>query len=244
MSKMNIETASILAAKFRQSFSLSATEPLSMKTLVRMSSILMMYRPLEDALYGMSMKTADSSSKFILLNSNSTVGRQNFTIAHELYHLYFEEHPQPHFCRLGFLNDSERAANMFAGALLMPKEGLLQFVDNKELVKSSLSLSTILNLEQIFGVSHSMLLIRLKELKLIGENDFNNFNMLHVKKEAAMRGLDLSIYNRGNEGLIISDFGQKARQLYESERISEGHYMELLNMIGYGGEETENSSVC
>ena len=37
--------------------------------------------------------------------------------------------------------------------------------------------------------------------------------------------------------LFIGDFGEKARILFESERISEGHYMELLNMISDEREE-------
>ena len=57
-----------------------------------------------------------------------------------------------------------------------------------------------------------------------------------------MRGYDRSLYQSGNEGLIIGDFGAKARELYDKEKISEGHYMELLNMINYG--ENKDSSRC
>ena len=42
------------------------------------------------------------------------------------------------------------------------------------------------------------------------------------------------MYEAGNEGLVIGDFGEKARLLYESGKISEGHYIELLNMITNG----------
>ena len=31
--------------------------------------------------------------------------------------------------------------------------------------------------------------------------------------------------------MVIGDFGEKARLLYEQERISEGHYIELLNLL-------------
>ena len=36
---------------------------------------------------------------------------------------------------------------------------------------------------------------------------------------------------------LIEDFGEKARLLLEQEKISEGHYMELINMIQHGDEE-------
>ena len=42
---------------------------------------------------------------------------------------------------------------------------------------------------------------------------------------------DLSLYQPGNEGVVIGDFGEKARLLFEQERISEGHYVELLNLL-------------
>ena len=48
-----------------------------------------------------------------------------------------------------------------------------------------------------------------------------------------MSGFDGSLYLPGNEGLVIGDLGAKARKLLEEERISEGRYHELLNMIGH-----------
>jgi hypothetical protein len=45
-------------------------------------------------------------------------------------------------------------------------------------------------------------------------------------------GYDVSLYNLGNEGLVIGDFGEKARKLFDAEKISEGHYLELLHKIG------------
>lgn len=40
------------------------------------------------------------------------------------------------------------------------------------------------------------------------------------------------MYEPGNENLVIGDFGEKARRLLDEEKISEGHYMELLHKIG------------
>ena len=57
--------------------------------------------------------------------------------------------------------------------------------------------------------------------------------------EALLRGFSTDVYEKGNEGLVIGDFGAKARELFDREIISEGHYIELLNMIGYGGRGEE-----
>jgi hypothetical protein len=50
------------------------------------------------------------------------------------------------------------------------------------------------------------------------------------------------LYKDGNHKLVIGDFGTYARKLYDEEKISEGHYMELLNIIGYG--ESEDCTGC
>ena len=64
-----------------------------------------------------------------------------------------------------------------------------------------------------------------------------------LKESAKQYGYDLSLYEAGNAGMVIGDFGEKARLLFESGRISEGHYYELMNMITNGGEG-EDCSGC
>ncbi len=243
MSRLNVEMAENLAMKMRLMLNCSMTEPLNAKTILRLLGILTMYMPLSDRLYGLSMKSVDGKCSFMLVNSNSTRGRQHFTIAHELYHLFYDDDPQPHFCASGVSDESERSANLFAGALLMPRLGLLQNIPSSELASGRLSLTTLLTLEALYGVSHSTLLIRLKELKLISKNDYDRYSALKIMHEALLRGFSTDVYEKGNEGLVIGDFGAKARELYDREIISEGHYIELLNMIGYGGRG-EDSADC
>lgn len=244
MSKMSLDKAEILASQLRSQLRISSTEPVNVKIIVRMLGILAVYRPLSDTLYGSSMKSADGKWRFVLVNSNSMIGRQNFTIAHELYHLYFDEDPQPHFCRKGQLDDAERSANIFAGAFLMPKLGLIQHIPDKELLTRNISLNTILNLEALFGVSHTALMVRLKELKFITEKMYEYYSSLKITVEAKLRGFDTYLYAKGNEGLSIGDYGVKARELYERDIISEGHYVELLSKIGYGRGEGEDCAGC
>lgn len=244
MSKLTVETAENLAIKMRSRLQMSLTEPVNAKTILRILGILTLYRPLSDTLYGLSAKSADNRFRFILINSNSTRGRQHFTIAHELYHLYFDPSPHSHFCKEGNLDDSERAANLFARALLMPKAGIMKSISDDELLSGKISLTTVLNLGALYGVSHKALLVRLKELKLISPSTFETYKAVRVMKEAELRGLDTSLYKSGNDGVVIGDFGAKARELFEKDIISEGHYWELLNKIGYGCGEGEDSIGC
>lgn len=222
----------LLAQKFRLQLGLSMTEPISVKTILRKLGILTMYRPLSDGSYGISAKS-ESGRMFMMVNCNSTRGRQHFTVAHELYHLFYDDKPVPHMCG-GSAIGVEKDANLFASALLMPREGLLTMISDEEVRTRKVNLATVLRMEQYFGVSRITLLLRLKDVGLISETLLSELKLVPVKDSAKQYGYDLSLYESGNAGVVIGDFGEKARLLFESGRISEGHYYELLNMISNG----------
>lgn len=232
MKRLTIQESEILAQKFRSEHGLSMTEPISTKTVLRKLGILTMYCPLSEKSFGISAKS-ESGRMFMMVNCNSTRGRQHFTIAHELYHLLYDDSPEPHMCG-GVAIGVEKDANLFASALLMPREGLLKMVSDEEVKRRKVKLATVLRMEQFFGVSRNTLLLRLKDIGLITESYLNELKSVPVKESAMQYGYNLSLYEAGNKGIVIGDFGEKARLLFESGRISEGHYYELLNMISNG----------
>lgn len=234
MKRLTPNIAESLAKKFRIDNSISLTEAINLKSLLRKLNILTLFRPLSDNFYGMSLLSS-SGLKFILINSNNPKGRQHFSIAHELYHLYFDEDPCPHICQQNKSEKDiqEKNADLFAAALLMPEEGLREFVSTEEIKENQLRLSTIIRLEQYFSVSRSALLYRLQNCKIITTKEFSYLQKIPAIESAKQYGHDTSLYLPGNERLVIGDFGEKARLLYEQEVISEGHYQELLNLISY-----------
>jgi len=243
MSRLTVDSAQALASQMRTVLRVANGEPLNMKTVLRQLNVMTMYRPLSDRLWGLSLKTPDAKGIFMLVNSNSTRGSQHFTIAHELFHLFFDDNPTPHFSSLASqLDGSERSANMFASALLMPREGICQNIASEELIARQVSVETILRLEYLYGVSHTTMVLRLKELKLISQECVDYLNKLSIVHEATLRGYDRSLYQCGNNGLVIGDFGTIAKRLYDAEKISEGHFLNLLNMINYG--ENQDSTRC
>lgn len=141
----------------------------------------------------------------------------------------------PHMCGDG-VDGEEKNANRFASSLLMPREGVLTMVSKEEIVGRKVLLATVLKLEQYFSVSRITLLIRLKDIGLITQQQLEALKTVGVKESAREYGYDMSLYESGNEGLVIGDFGEKARALFETGKISEGHYNELMNML-YGREE-------
>lgn len=232
-----------LADKTRVKCRFSSTEPINAKTLLRRLNILAMYRPLSEKSCGLSLKTSDGKHLFMLINSNITRGRQHFTIAHEIFHLLYEEHPTPHFCNEPSSKEtSEKNADMFASCLLLPRQGVLDACSQDEIISQSVSMETVLKIEQFYGVSHQAAVYRLKGLGLIPKTLLPKLLKVNIKEVAYQYGLDQSLYNTGNRNLVISDFGVKARKLFNEDKISEGHYMELLNLIT--GNEDKDSCGC
>lgn len=217
---------------FRTENGLGSAEPVNFRSLLLKLNILTIFRPLSENFSGMCLKDK-SNHRFMLVNSNNSLGRQHFTIAHELYHLFIEAKPTPHKCNPGNAgqNPAERDADMFASHLLMPATGIFQLISEDELNRHDVNMASIVKLEQYFSVSRTALLYRLLNLEIIKKPKYYDLINAGVKSSAKSFGYDTALYEPANEGLVIGDFGKKARNLFESGRISEGHYVELLHKI-------------
>lgn len=235
MKKLTKEAIEQLALKMRAEAGVTPTEPIHTKTLLRKLGVMVMYRPLSERACGLSMRSADGEMRFMLINSNNSRGRQHFTICHELFHLYYDEEPKPHVCGTPGLekDPSEINANAFASALLLPPVGVLASVPPEEIKNRRVTMATMLRLEQLFGVSHQSLCYCLRHMRLLTEDELQVHleESKSIQQIAAEYGYDTSLYQGGNEGVVIGDFGEKARRLFDMERISEGHYVELLNLL-------------
>jgi len=240
MAKVSSEIA-IQAFDFRKNNSLNDVEPINCKSLLLKLNVLTVYRPLSDDFSGMCLRKGDL--KFMLLNSKHSRGKQHYTIAHEFYHLFCQVDFKPHTCNPGNTKGadaSEKLADAFASELLMPEMGLKKMIPLQELGSKDISVSTILKLENYFSVSHSALIFRLRNLDLITPKQYEFLSQLKIKQTAKEYGFDLSLYESGNEGLVIGDFGIKAKQLYSDMKISESHYYELMNSIGIDPTDDTN----
>ena len=210
---------------FRERNGISGSEAIRIKSLLLKLNVFTLFRPLTEAFSGMSLKI-NENAKFILVNSNHSIGRQHFTIAHELYHLFIQEKFEIHQCKTGLFdlkNKEEYNADYFASCLLMPESGIQEMIPDAELNKKKISLQTVLKLEQYFSVSHSSMLLRLKMLGLIDIKTFECFKTLKITETAQQYGYETSLYKDGNKNVIVGDYGEKAKRLLDLERIWEGH---------------------
>lgn len=105
----------------------------------------------------------DPEFPFILVNADQSAPRALFTLAHELGHmlsqdghlLYVDKH-------LDGTADSERSANAFAAAFLMPKTYIEEIID-----KYGRGVKSLAHMLLQFSVSYEALIYRLHNLKFI-----------------------------------------------------------------------------
>ena len=226
------------AIKFRRDNGFGNTEPIRLKSLLLKCNVLTVFRQLSDEFSGMAIKVAQD--RFMMVNQEHSLGKQHFTIAHELYHLFIQEDFISQSCKTGLFdkkNIEEYKADMFAAYLLLPHDGLTLNIPSSELgIRDTIRLETILKLEQYYSVSRRALLHRLKNLGVISNLTYDKYKT-GVRRSATAYGYDRDLYNPGNAGLVLGDYGVKAHQLFENEKISESHYLELMRAIGYDPSE-------
>ena len=188
--------------------------------------------PLESKMSGATIRS--NGTKIILVNSSKSLGHQNFTIAHEIYHCLYDEGLKSTVCDTESFNKGsrhEQFADLFAVYLLLPEEAIVYQLTLLNKLEQKLSLTDIINLEQYFGVSRRAMLWRLEELRLIDSSKSAQY-ATNIKKRAKVRGKDISLYEATKDSIIISDYAEKAKEALDKELITESRYEEILTDAG------------
>lgn len=225
------------AASFRNESGLTAFEAVRLKSLLLRKNVLTIFKSLEGDISGMAIKITDEEdiSRFMLINDSCTIGRQHFTICHELYHLFVQENFTSQMCSTGmfsYKDPEEFNADWFASYFLLPEEGVLRMIPKGELnAKDKISLSTFLRIEQYFSCSRSVLRVRLEDLELISKGYSEQFKT-EIIKNAVLHGYSPKIYRPGNRNETIGDYGELAYKLFDNEKISEMNFASLMADIG------------
>ena len=220
-----------LSLTYRQEYKIGLTEAVNTKDLLKKMNIIAVFRDLDSDFSGMTINI--DGTVFMLINSRHTTGRQNFTIAHEIYHIYCNDYNKDVICAddICIKNKSEENADKFASYLLLPEDGLLTLISESELSINKISLKTILEIENYYKVSRSALLKRLLNMKLI-DKEYSQKFYNNIKSEALINGYDISLYESGNHNLVIGNYAELAKNLYDKKVISESNFMSFLADIG------------
>ena len=240
MNKFIIESK---ANEFRSKNGFGANDPIRLKSLLNNLNLITVYKPLSGDFSGMALKIIEGENtyRFILVNSNHSLGKQHFTICHELYHLFIQKEFNYMVCKTGIFDKKDKEefnADYFASVLLLPESGIKSLIPEEELAKDKVTIKTILKLEQYYSCSRTALLYRLQELGLITKGYAENFRK-YIKFNAIQHGYNTKLYSEGNHNLVIGNYGELAYQLYDQEKISESYYFSLLKDLGLTEDELQ-----
>ena len=136
-----------------------------------------------------------NTEQIMFINARHSKGRQNFTAAHEIYHLFYEESSFT-ICNIKSNDEVEKNANKFASFLLMPINALYNYKKENKIKKWDLN--SIIDCEQYFQISHRAMLCKLRREDMITYDDYLRYKS-GVKSAALDLGYDLSLYESTKE---------------------------------------------
>lgn len=221
-----------MALSLRKELGEDTTSPIDIFSLAHtISQLTLVFYPMGEHLSGMCIK--NDGNPVIAINSSMSVGRQRFSMAHELYHLYYDESEQNTVCaiKIGSGNDVERTADRFASYFLMPPVALSEALRKMQGGSiDKLGIKEIVKLEQYFGLSRQALLYRLIEDNILTSQQAEQFRQ-GVICSAVNLGYDDALYKPLPENKRYKTYGyyiQQAEELLQKDLISTGKYEQLL----------------
>lgn len=220
-----------LALMTRKLFGEDAYSPIDIFASVNVwkeKKFTIVYYPLSNRISGMCTKVNDNL--VICINSDTSYGRQRFTLAHELYHILYEEGKQRVICDMSLgeeKDDSEKEADRFAAYLLMPYDALHQYAEKI----SGWTLSDVIEVEQFFQISHQAMLLRLLAERYISREQLEEFQNVKITREAVKLGYSGALYKPmadNHRYFTTGEYIRKVELLAGKELISNGKKEEML----------------
>lgn len=148
------------ALKMRKILNEDSASPIDIFSLINnLKGFTLVFYPMSDRISGMCIR--EENSKIIAINSNMSYGRQRFTAAHELYHLFFEDKLRNVICEKNIgeeKSDSEKEADTFASYLLAPYDSLRNYLEENDILNQNITIEDIINMEQFYQLSHQAMI--------------------------------------------------------------------------------------
>lgn len=219
------------ARELRNLLGITDDSPIDLFALVQtLENVTMIMHPMSSMLSGICLKKSDQS--FIVINSLLSYGRQRFTLAHELYHLFFQQNKVTTVCLTdlsGKKSEEEKEADIFASYVMIPYDAL-QMYAKKNFADEKININQIVQLEQKYGMSRRALLWRLVNQGLLAKSDINEFSS-GVIVSALRLGYDDSLYRPSDLSKQYYTYGELVRKvikLNELDLLSQSKFDEIL----------------
>ena len=242
------------AAMLRRELGEDSSSPIDIFSMAQsVEGLTIVYYPFGENLSGMCIKSQQGNN-LIAINSVMTLGRQRFSMAHELYHLRFDDN-MISVCakKMNSGHDIEKSADLFASYFLMPDAALMEMArkqaDKNE--SKQLTLGDLIRIEQYFGVSHQAAVYRLMHTPYLGTESGNVFLTEAVRSKAEALGYSSALYKplpEANQHMTYGNYIHQVEEALERGLISNGKYEELLmdafrSDLVYGDDDEEGDVV-
>lgn len=125
----------------------------------------------------------------VLVNTDTTPGRQTFTLAHEFAHALFHYQERGLVSRAGDVDRKERFADDFAAHFLVPSDKLRDLVahSNQGRIGSPFE---VIHLQRYFRVSYATMLNRLRSAGLLPPEQYEEYRWYSPSDLASRLGFD------------------------------------------------------
>ncbi len=221
------------ASNLRKKLGADGEAPIDIFKLVqKIENLTLVFYGLGKNISGVCYKGTQSS--LIVINSDMSLGRQRFSLAHELYHLYYDEVKKSSvsLILIGEGDETERKADQFASYFLISSSSLYRMVEEirENANRTHLEVEDIIKLGQFYGISHKAMLYRLRNDGYLDAEEIKNMD-ISVIETASRLGYDTSLYRPLSESkkeMVLGHYIKSTEQLLENNRISQGKYEELL----------------
>lgn len=214
-----------LANQCRREWNIAEYDSIDIFSLIqdKIKNLTIVFKSMDDEISGACYKKFNQI--VIFLNSKHSLGRQRFTLAHELYHVKYDE-VTFQICNINSNDEIEKKADDFASCLLMPNGALESYKKDNNIKNWDLDL--IIQTEQFFQISHSAMIWRIRNLEEITYEEYQNYKV-HIKLEASNRGYDLKLYTPySNKEFSIGNYIRLTEKALKCNKISQGKREELL----------------
>lgn len=203
--------------------------------------------------------TNGTVAPFVAVNSTHSAMRQRFSLAHEFCHVLLDRSLHGRVSRAAERDDLlEVRCNAFSAAFLMPEDGVRDAVeslgkgqssrmaaevfDESESVRAErrteprsqdLQLYDVLRLATRFGVSGPAMLFRLRNLRLLTENELASLRELERQPRSRVFRDLTSADDPFREHMVHDQrFVFLALEAYRRDKVSLNKTLELLTMVG------------
>lgn len=170
----------------------------------------------------------------ILVNTQTTPGRQTFTLAHEFAHALFHYQERGLVSRTRDTDRKERFADAFAAHFLVPGERLHELVATGP--DGGISPYDVVRLLRYFRVSYATLLNRLRNEGLLSDEQYQAFKDVSPTSLARQLGLDCSEYSstQAKQGVSLATYPpsvlERVRQFIHEEALTPSGAADLLQV--------------